>query len=257
MPEPTSPAADPPPLEARSDAPAERLVFDRPVALIGGARADAAAIEAVCARAGAVVAADGGANHLTPGAAPRLDAIIGDMDSVSNLDAWRAVPGCRVIPLAEQDTTDLEKCLYTVAAPLYLGVGFLGDRLDHTLAAAHALLKYADRRVVLLGEQDLLTLCPTRAAFRIGVGVRVSVFPLRPVRAIGSTGLAWPLDGLALAAGQRVGTSNISDAETVEMRFETLGAALMTPRDTLGAVVRGVMAAGELSEMGGAHDRAD
>jgi thiamine pyrophosphokinase len=48
--------------------------------------------------------------------------------------------------LPEQDTTDFEKCLYSVAAPLLLGVGFLGGRADHHLAAMNVLVRYADRR---------------------------------------------------------------------------------------------------------------
>lgn len=213
------------------------LVFTEPVALIGGAPADADGRAAALARAGAVVAADGGANGFTPGGDPRLDAVIGDMDSVRDLAAWRAEPSCHVAPIAEQDTTDLEKCLYTVDAPLYIGSGFLGDRLDHTLAAAHALLRHPHRRVVLIGEVDLLTLCPPRMALSVGAGVRVSIFPLRPVRALWSKGLRWPLDGLELAAGKQVGTSNVSVSSRVVLAFEAFGAVLMLPRDRLDAVI--------------------
>ena len=53
--------------------------------------------------------------------------------------------GAAVHAVGEQETTDLEKCLYSVEAPLFLGVGFLGGRVDHQLAAMNALVKYAGR----------------------------------------------------------------------------------------------------------------
>ncbi|MEO1329242.1 MAG: thiamine diphosphokinase [Pseudomonadota bacterium] len=213
------------------------LRFDAPVALLGGAGVDPEGYALAAARTVCDVAADGGANALTPGAAPRLRAVIGDMDSVSDLDAWRADPSVSVHAIDEQDSTDLEKCLYTVAAPLYLGLGFLGARFDHTLAATHVLLRYADRRVVLIGEEDVLFMAPLHWRARLSPGARVSVFPLRPVRALASSGLAWPLEGLAFETGLRVGTSNRAAADLVEARFEAPGAAIILGREWLDAAI--------------------
>lgn len=219
-----------------------RLEFETPVTLVGGGAFDLAAFRLAEAIAGAVIAADGGANVFRPEAGlfdgrPPLAAVIGDMDSVIALDDWRGLEGCEVIPLAEQDTTDLQKCLYTVAAPLYLGVGFLGRRFDHSLAAAHALLAYAHRRVVLIGAEDVVFLAPRHWRAKLTPGDRVSIYPLRPVRGVRSSGLRWPIDGLELAAGAQIGTSNEASAEEVEVEFDHLGALIILDQHCLGAAV--------------------
>lgn len=210
------------------------LIFPRGVTLIGGGAVDRAGFEAARARAPHVVAADGGANVLREwGETP--EAVIGDMDSIRDLDFWRG--RTRLLPLAEQETTDLEKCLHATAAPVHVGVGFLGRRFDHTLAAAHVLLRRAEKRVVLIGEDDLAFLAPTRWRARLAPGARVSVYPLRPVTGLASEGLVWPLDGLALAAGERIGTSNRAAAETVAVAFDRPGALVMLERRFLDAAI--------------------
>ena len=216
-------AADPP------------LSFPEGATLVGGGALDRDGLEAARARAPRIVAADGGANRLRLWGV-RADAVIGDMDSVEDPARW-AAEGARVLELAEQDTTDLEKCLYATDAPLYLGVGFLGRRFDHTLAALHALLRHADKRVALIGEEDVVLLAPPVWRARLAPGARVSFFPLRPVRGIVSEGLRWPIDGLAFAAGERIGASNEAVAETVEARFDGPGMAAMVERRFLDAAL--------------------
>ena len=224
------------------------LETDRPVALVGGGGFDWETFHRVRSRVGAVVAADGGANHFRPeaglfGEGSPLAAIIGDMDSVTALEEWRRLPDCRVAPIAEQDTTDLEKCLYSVAAPLYLGVGFLGRRFDHTLAATHALLRYADRQAILIGETDLIFMSPLRLSLRLAPGARVSIYPVGPTTGVASTGLEWPIDGLDFAPGHRIGASNRAAAERVSVAFDRPGAAIILHRDRLDAAIEGLMAA--------------
>lgn len=223
-------------------APAPTLVYREPVALIGGGEADPADIEAAIARAGATIAADGGANRFIPGAAPRLDAVIGDMDSVQDLDAWRAQPDCRVVALPEQDTTDLEKCLYSVAAPLFLGVGFFGARLDHTLAALNLLAKRPDQRILLIGREDVCFLTPLCWRASLWPGARVSIFPLPTARGVASEGLRWPIDGLEFAIGDGTGVSNEAIAGEVTAVFESRRAAIILDRSALDAAIASVTA---------------
>jgi len=84
------------------------------------------------------------------------DAIIGDMDSIrSDIDE-----SVTTVSIAEQNSTDLEKALRSIDAPLLLGIGFLGGRLDHTLAAMHALVAAADRKVILIGAEDVVFAAP-------------------------------------------------------------------------------------------------
>ncbi len=142
--------------------------------------------------------------------------------------------------LAEQDTTDFEKCLYATEAPFHVGVGFTGGRVDHFLAVLHGMLRRPDRTVLLLGEADAMALLPPGrgVGLHLEPGARVSVFPLRPVVGVRSRGLRWPVDGLRMAPGERVGTSNEAVAPRVELGFDGPGALLIVERRYLGELVR-------------------
>jgi thiamine pyrophosphokinase len=211
------------------------LRFAGGVTLVGGGALERADLEEALARAPYVVAADGGANRLADwgmGAA----AVVGDMDSLADPEGWRA-RGAAVVPVAEQDTTDLEKCLMLTEAPFYLGVGFTGLRFDHTLAALHALLRFPDKRLVLLAEAEAIFLAPLDWRARLAPGARVSFFPLAPTRGLDSAGLAWPLRDLDLAAGVRIGTSNRAAEADVAARFDRRGVAAMVERRFLDAAL--------------------
>jgi thiamine pyrophosphokinase len=213
---------------------APALRFDAGVTLVGGGAADRDAFEAARALAPRVVAADGGANRLRTwdcGA----DAVVGDMDSIEDPVHWRA--RAQMLPLAEQDTTDLEKCLYSVAAPFFVGVGFTGLRLDHTLAALHVLLKRRDRPLVLLGERDVAFACPDDWSATLAPGARVSFFPLGPVRGVDCAGLRWPVTGLDFAPGAQIGTSNLAETKEVRARFSGPGMIAMLERRWLRAAL--------------------
>ena len=209
-----------------------QVPFQSGVTLAGAGPFDAEDLRAARALAPHVVAADGGADRLAAfGAVPEY--IIGDMDSLDGA----ALEGARLIPVPEQDSTDFGKCLAHVTAPVIVGVGFLGGRLDHTLAALSVLLQYADRRVVLLGEEDVAFVAPPGWAVTVEVGARVSFFPLVPCRGMSSTGLRWPIEGLAMVAGGQIGTSNEATATRVSAQFEPRGAVTILPKRYLGAVV--------------------
>jgi thiamine pyrophosphokinase len=216
------------------------LVFDLPVTLVGGGAFDRAMLDEARALAPEMVAADSGADRL---AAWRLvpAGVIGDMDSIAEPERWRAGP-TRLLPLAEQETTDFEKCLYATEAPFYVGVGFTGPRTDHLLAVLHAMLARPEKTVVLLGEAEAMALAPPGRILRLAVepGARISLFPLLPVTGTRSCGLLWPIEALAMAAGARIGTSNVATAPQVEIAFDASGALLMLERRYLAALVRAV-----------------
>ena len=65
--------------------------------------------------------------------------VIGDMDSVTNLDQLPV--SVRQIRLSGQDDTDFEKCIRLINAPLIVGLGFMDGRLDHSLAALDAIAR--------------------------------------------------------------------------------------------------------------------
>ena len=211
--------------------------FETAVTLVGAGALDMAMVEAARALAPVLIAADGGADRLAEmGLSP--SAVIGDMDSISGPERWRAGP-TTLVHLAEQETTDFEKCLYATEAPLYLAVGFTGRRLDHTLALCHALLRYPDKRIVVVGEHEVSALAPPGVTLRLALapGARVSIYPLLAVTATHSRGLVWPIDGLALAPGSKIATSNAASQPVVEIAFDGPGALVMLERERLSVLV--------------------
>ena len=216
------------------------LRFESAVTVVGGGALDHAMVESARHLAPVLIAADSGADRLAEmRLAPR--AIIGDMDSISNPERWREGPA-HFVHLAEQDSTDFEKCLYATEAPLYLAVGFTGRRVDHTLAAFHTLLRYPQKRIVLMGEHEVGALAEPGRTLRLTVtpGARVSIYPLLPVTATHSRGLQWPVDGLAMAPGTRIGTSNTAIQRMVEIAFDGPGALVMLETGALGSLVGAV-----------------
>ena len=177
----------------------------KPILLVGGGECPPATLSLALEGIDTVVAADGGAEAvLALGRMP--DAVYGDMDS---LDApWQAqlAPGV-LRQITEQNSTDFDKCLRHIEAPLILGHGFLGKRLDHQLAAMTVLVRRADRRCVLIGAEDLVLVCPPSLKLGLPLGTRLSLFPMAAVMGR-SEGLRWPLEGIRFAPDDVIGTSN-------------------------------------------------
>jgi len=183
--------------------------FLAPVTLIGAGEACHNVITECLIHAKNVVAADGGARiALSAGVIP--DAVIGDFDSISAADMAQ-IPADRLFRIPEQDSTDFDKCLARIKAPLILAAGFLGARSDHALAAFNTLVR-AQAMVILVGPHDVALHLRggRRYCFNLVDGARVSLFPMMPVCGT-SNGLAWPIDGIQFAPGGRIGTSNRAD----------------------------------------------
>lgn len=206
-----------------------------PVTLIGGGPVRQEEIIAATSIAQVIVAADGGGDvSLPPGA--RLCAVIGDLDSLRDPAALRD-QGVAVHAVAEQDSTDLEKCLYSIDTPLFIGVGFLGGRVDHTLAALNALVKNPDKAVVLIGSGDLCFLCPEEFDLVLPRGARVSLFPMAEVVGKYCEGLRWSVEGLDMAPDRRIGTSNIALGGSVRFSFDRRRVIVVLPAEFLPEVV--------------------
>ncbi|MEL6464059.1 MAG: thiamine diphosphokinase [Pseudomonadota bacterium] len=178
---------------------------DDPVVLFGGGTVSTADIEVVHALSAACVAADGGA-RVAHAAGLDLDAVIGDFDSISD-DDLKHIPRERQHQFKEQDSTDFDKALRHISAPVVLAVGFFGGRIDHQLASLHVLARYPDRPCILLGPEEIALLCPRTLNLETQKGDIVSLFPLGPVEGQ-SSGLRWPIGGIAFDPLTTIGTSN-------------------------------------------------
>jgi thiamine pyrophosphokinase len=175
------------------------------ITLIGGARVSSGLLDTVLRHAPDVVAADSGADRaLAHGVTPR--AVFGDFDSISD-DARGRLDPATLHPMPDQDSTDFDKCMRRVSAPLILGVGFCGERLDHQMAVCNTLVRHPAQRCVLMGETDLMVLCPPSIHLPLPAECRVSLFPMGAVEGA-SEGLAFPIGGLNFAPDGMIGTSN-------------------------------------------------
>lgn len=191
------------------------LAFDGVLVIVGGASFDPGVLRALNARCARLIGADGGADRIVA-AGLEPEYVIGDMDSVTDPARWER--DGRLIRLAEQETTDFEKALYSTSAPVTVGLGMTGGRFDHTLAALDALARHAVGRVVILvDETDVAVALTGPFAFEVAPGERVSVHPLAPITFRRSEGLAYPLAGIRLAPGVRTGTSNSATAGPFEV----------------------------------------
>lgn len=209
------------------------------VTILGAGGPDPADIEAAMSLAPVLVAADGGAGFAL-NAKKVPDAVIGDFDSVSE-DVLRQLSPDSLHRIEDQIDTDFEKCLARIAAPLILAVGFTGERLDHELAAYSALLRYPEKRCIILGPRDLVFLGPPMVSLDLRPGSRLALFPLAPVTGR-SQGLLWPIDGLDFAPGHRLGTSNTVTGP-VRLQMDAPGMLVILPREALPEAIVGLTAA--------------
>lgn len=209
------------------------------VTLAGGGPFTARDLFMCLARAPVAVAADGGADGLLRrGIVPK--AVIGDFDSVS--DAARLqIPKERHHRITEQETTDFDKALRLIDAPIVLALGFAGARLDHGLAAFNTLVVRTERRCILIGPKDVAFAAPPELVLDLVRGDGLSLFPMAPVTGR-STGLEWPIDGLVLAPDGRIGTSNRVQSRRVELAFDAPGMLVILPRRRLDAAIRALLA---------------
>lgn len=185
-----------------------------------------------------LVAADGGAD--TALAMERIpEAVIGDFDSISE-NARETIPSERLFPVREQDSTDFEKCLQRVEAAAVLALGFVGARLDHTMAACAVLTRFPNTPVILVGEEDICFLAPPNLEIDLPHGTVFSIFPLAPTSGR-SEGLLYPIEGLELSPVGRVGTSN-EVTGPVRLEIDQRHCLLMVPcthlETVLGALTR-------------------
>ena len=205
-----------------------------PITLIGGGQSSAVDLDIALTLAPTCVAADGGAALAIAHDVP-LTAVIGDFDSFDPVLAGKLPKDVKHL-IKEQDSTDFEKALTRLLAPVILGIGFSGGRIDHQLAAFHTLLHCAHQPCVLLGESEVVFIAPPSFKLEMAQGETVSLFPLVPVQGR-SEGLRWQIEGLAFEPGQTIGTSNIAEG-AITLAFDAPGMLTILPRAYLSAVIR-------------------
>lgn len=197
------------------------------VTLVGGGEFSAPSLVESLKRAPVLVAADGGADHVLEAGA-EAELVIGDLDSLS-ARARAQIPEDRLALISEQDSTDFEKALSRIDAPLIYGLGFTGKRIDHELAVYATLARYTQKRCIIVGQEDVCAHVPWDITLTLPVGTRLSLFPMGPVKGR-SSGLKWDIEGIEFAPRGQIGTSNETTQEQVSLHFDGPGMLLILPR---------------------------
>ena len=181
-----------------------------------------------------IIAADGGVNFLTEkNISPEL--VIGDLDSVSEQKIHNIEPE-KIIRISEQDSTDLEKVLFNTQSPLTIGIGFLGSQIDHELAALSALVKFSHKKIIFIGEHDIVFLVPPSFSLRSFDGMRVSLYPLDEVK-VHSDGLQWATDGLTMKPTGQLGTSNKAIGKSIHLAPDKPNLLLILPKTVINEAI--------------------
>lgn len=205
-----------------------------PIGLVGGGKIGDSDLNLVLNRVNSVVAADGGASILIDsGVVP--EAVIGDFDSLDDATR-RCIAEDRLFQIDEQDSTDFDKALRSIDAPLVVGAGFLGGRLDHQLAVLNTLVTRLNPVCILLGAHEVVFHAPPSIVLDLAPGEIVSLFPLRRVTGR-SHGLEWSIDKLVFEPDGQVGTSNRAVSQ-VQLHLDGPGLLVMVPRDALDQVMQ-------------------
>ncbi|MEM1318579.1 MAG: thiamine diphosphokinase, partial [Pseudomonadota bacterium] len=183
----------------------------QPVTLVGAGEGSVELLKMALARAPTLLAVDGGA-ALALRAGAKITAVVGDFDSVAGLD----LPQDLLLHTPDQNLTDFQKALAATDAPWMLGVGFLGGRLDHQLAAFTAILQ--DRRpIALMSEAEIAFIAPKALSLDLPEGSAISFYPLTEAR-FDSSGVAYPLSDAAMGPGGLISTSNKVQGGPVRLR---------------------------------------
>lgn len=199
------------------------------VTLLGASPVSHRDLKEILPSAPTLIAADGGAaTAVAAGLMP--DRVIGDFDSLPQ-SVRDVLPSGTLEHVAEQDTTDFEKCLTRIDAPLILALGFTGRRIDHELSVYNALVRTAAPPCIVIGEHDLVFRAPRSLSLGVQPGHRVSLFPMGPVHGT-SNGLHWPIDGIRFAPEGRIGTSNRATGP-VSLTFDADTMLVIMPREAL------------------------
>jgi thiamine pyrophosphokinase len=184
------------------------LVFTQTLLLVGHAPLTDREVAFIQTWQGPIVCADGGLQYVQQ----TEDVwVIGDGDSYVDHVAKQS----NFVFVPEQDSNDLEKCLTRIKAPKIIGIGFLGGRWDHSLANLSLLLNY--QNVILTDATQSIVGCHNTYQGRHIRQEILGIIPANHCSFTASHGLQYPLDGLNLAMGARISSSNACVAEDVSI----------------------------------------
>lgn len=196
------------------------------VNLIGGGKVNQSQIDDIRVSKKQLFCADAGLNYAIKYNL-LISGLIGDLDSV---DKQKNV----YYPVhqdLDQNTNDLEKSLHTINAKYIICYGFLGGRMDHTLASFNAISK-SNQIAFLIGEEDVCVVCPEHLKLKLPLNTRFSLFPMDHTNAR-SKGLMWNVDGISMNPNGKISTSNENVKSHIEVWIDNGLALAIFPHSVL------------------------
>ena len=151
-----------------------------------------------------VVAADGGARHAI-GAGFAVDAVVGDLDSVTD-DIRRALPAAAFHHVSRLDTTDLEKAIRFCIDAGHNEIDVVcagGGRADHALANLSVLTGFRGTRVRIRDEAFTITLVDGSETIVGPPGTVISLVAIGECTGVTTRGLRWDLADFTLGFSPR------------------------------------------------------
>jgi thiamine pyrophosphokinase len=188
-------------------------------------------LAAKAAAARPLLAADGGANHLSR-LGLRPTAVVGDLDSISAETRTWLGEDC-MVHQPDQDRTDLDKALeyaFDVAGVTHLTVlAALGGRIDHDLGNLGLLVRLAMGERLVFEDVDQRVLAVAgEISLQAHPGETWSFWTFDPTVHVTIEGVRWPVAGAALDVSRRPSISN--EATTDEIRIRATGGAVVVTR---------------------------
>lgn len=178
-----------------------------------------------------VLALDGAFARLTA-MGIKVDAVIGDFDSLESPERWQEQQDhIRFLHRPDQDKTDLEKGLDFLLDEGHQAANIVwasGLRLDHTYANLSNMVKYSRRLTLnMIDDHSRLYVLPPHFRKHYPAGTTLSLMPMGKVSGIETQNLRYPLKNEDLLLGERIGTSNeVYETGWVEIKH-TAGVLLL------------------------------
>ncbi len=142
----------------------------------------------------------------------KIDALLGDFDSIGSGLDLNLQDHTTVVSAPNQDKTDLEKGIEYLIAQGHRAVNVLwatGRRADHTFANITNIVRYSQQiDINILDDYSRIYMLPRHFEKWFAKDTNISLVPIGRVEGIVTQNLKYPLHNETLEIGKRIGTSN-------------------------------------------------
>lgn len=163
----------------------------------------------------------------------KIDAVLGDFDSVNDLNSIiTALQPIEVVHTPDQDLTDLEKGIRFLIEKGHKAVNIVwatGRRADHNFANLSNIVKFFEIITInIIDDYSRIFQLPRYFKKYYPAKTIISLMPIGTVTNITTKNLLYPLNGESLSIGHRIGTSNnVVETGWIEIKHEKGSLLLM------------------------------